>query len=529
MSVKNSERFYTIAILKVLFAWGASFILSGILLFQLPFTFLLEFGFNFWFVLTLKNAIYLMIPSLILSLVWTKIILKDNFYHYKQGKLKVVIFIKYVLIFFIHFQLLSDFNAFNNNYPIPITLTFLCIVSFLGSCKYLEYFSNKHNQDKIEDTQNYNKKRNDNDQSFRNFREDLEKEKRILRKQEEGIKYKEEYEKKQKKEKRVVREPKWLTERKKKEKRQKALKLKEEQKVKLKQEKELEKKIKEKEEQKVKLKQEKELERILKRVEKERIKRQEEQEIKIKQEEELKKKLEREEKERLKREEEELKRKKEEELKYREEELKRKGEALRHREEELQRKEEKELQRKEEEEIKRKKEEEIKRKEEEEIKRKKEELIQQRKEKVQDWETLLTQNNNPFINNKSGNTKSNFDKYKNYKEFITKLSPEAKGENLGICAYLLYNLGLMDSEEQNLDEFKELYDEVSDRAVCYVGVYSDLYKSKLNKNIQENDVLPLLVQGSKTIMSDWGKNNLNMDFNKIGEKMVNWIGNEILS
>ena len=513
MTEKNSLNFYIIAILKSLFFWGISFILSGILLFHLPFTILLELEFNFWFVLTLKNAIYLTIPSLILSLVWTKIILKDNFYHYEQGNLKVVIFIKYVLIFFVHFQLLSDFNAINNNYPIPITLTFLSIISFLGSYKYLEYFSNKHNQDKIVDTQNHNKKRNDNDHSFRNFREDLEKEKDIARKQEEGIKYKSEYEKKLKKKKADAKEPKWLTERK----------------NKIKQEKELEKKLKEKKEKKFKIKQEKDLENKLKEKEKERIKRKKEQEIKIKQEEELNKKLEREEKERLKREEEELKRKKEEELKFREEELKRKGEALRHREEELQRKEEKEIKRKEEDEIKRKKEEEIKRKEEEEIKRKKEELVQQRKEKVQHWETLLTQNNNPFINNKSGNTKSNFDKYKNYKEFITKLSPEAKGENLGICAYLLYNLGLMDSAEQNLDEFKELYDEVSDRAVCYVGVYSDLYKSKLNKNIQENDVLPLLVQGSKTIMSDWEKNNLNMDFNKIGEKMVNWIGNEILS
>ena len=493
MTEKNSLNFYIIAILKSLFFWGISFILSGILLFHLPFTILLELEFNFWFVLTLKNAIYLTIPSLILSLVWTKIILKDNFYHYEQGNLKVVIFIKYVLIFFVHFQLLSDFNAINNNYPIPITLTFLSIISFLGSYKYLEYFSNKHNQDKIVDTQNHNKKRNDNDHSFRNFREDLEKEKDIARKQEEGIKYKSEYEKKLKKKKADAKEPKWLTER------------------------------------KNKIKQEKELEKKLKREEEERLKRDEEQKIKIKQEEELKKKLESIEKERLKREEDELKRKKEEELKHKEEELKRKAQELKQREDEIKRKEEEEIKRKEEEDIKRKEEEDIKRKEEEEIKRKEEELVQQRKEKVQYWQTLLTQNNNPFINNKSANTKSNSDTLKNYKEFITKLSPEAKGENLGICSYLLYSLEMMNSEEQNLDEFKELYDEVSDRAVCYVGVYSDLFELKLNKSIQENDVLPLLVQGSKIIMSDWEKNNINLDFNKIGEKMVDWIGNEILS
>ena len=89
MTEKNSLNFYIIAILKSLFFWGISFILSGILLFHLPFTILLELEFNFWFVLTLKNAIYLTIPSLILSLVWTKIILKDNFYHYEQGNLKV--------------------------------------------------------------------------------------------------------------------------------------------------------------------------------------------------------------------------------------------------------------------------------------------------------------------------------------------------------------------------------------------------------------------------------------------------------
>jgi len=88
---------------------------------------------------------------------------------------------------------------------------------------------------------------------------------------------------------------------------------------------------------------------------------------------------------------------------------------------------------------------------------------------------------------------------------------------------------MMNSEERNLDEFKELYVEVSDRAVCFVAVYSDLYKSKLNKNIQEDDVLSLLVKGSKTIMSDLDKDNENLDFNKIGEKMVDWIGNEILS
>jgi len=434
MTEKNSSNFYTMTYLTALFTSVISLYLSYLFLYELPFTFLLDIGLGYWFVLALKNAICLAILSLTLSFVWAIIMLKDNFYHYDSSNLFLhIIKVKYTLIFILHYIILSVFND-TNNYPITYTLIFLCIIFYSLSIYFLDFFRNYHDDEKTDEA------KDQNDQSFRNFRKNLEKEK-----------------------------------------------------------------FKRLEELKVKLKQEKELERKLKRQEKEKFKRLEEQKIKIKQEEELKKKLESIEKERLKREEDELKRKKEEELKHKEEELKRKAQELKQREEE------------------------IKRKKEEEIKRKEEELVQQRKEKVQYWHTLLTQNNNPFINNKSANTKSNSDTLKNYKEFITKLSTEAKGENLGICSYLLYNLEMMNSEERNLDEFKELYVEVSDRAVCFVAVYSDLYKSKLNKNIQEDDVLSLLVKGSKTIMSDLDKDNENLDFNKIGEKMVDWIGNEILS
>jgi len=254
MTKKNSLNFYTIAYLTALFTSAISYLLSYLLLYELPFTYLLDIGFGYWFVLALKNAICLAILSLILSFVWAKIMLKDNFYHYDSSNLFFnIIKVKYALIFIFYYVLLTDFND-SNRYPITYTLIFLCIIFYSLSIYFIDVFRYYHDDEETNEVQDQN------DQSFRSFRENLEKEKKILRKQEEGIKYKEEYEKKQKKEKRVVKEPKWLTDRKIKEERQKALKLKEEQKVKLKQEKELKNKLKEKEEQKVKLKQEKELE-----------------------------------------------------------------------------------------------------------------------------------------------------------------------------------------------------------------------------------------------------------------------------
>jgi hypothetical protein len=140
---------------------------------------------------------------------------------------------------------------------------------------------------------------------------------------------------------------------------------------------------------------------------------------------------------------------------------------------------------------------------------------------VKYWQKLLIKNNNPYIS-------GDFKNLKVYQNFITSLSPLQKGEDLGICTYIMFNY---QGSIQGVDTFietSEISGEVNDRGVCHVGVLSHTLKLQLYKNITEQDIIPLLIKGSEEIMTKWNKENEKIDFNAIGIKMVDWIGDKIL-
>ena len=138
-----------------------------------------------------------------------------------------------------------------------------------------------------------------------------------------------------------------------------------------------------------------------------------------------------------------------------------------------------------------------------------------------DWEELLFLNNNPFINDITDNLK-------HYVNFISLLPPKGKGNDFGICAYIMTQIQGANCSIRTMKEVDRISAEVNNRALCHVVHLKHFHGLNFYPSVSLSNITSILINGAININSKNQPLYNQREFLKIGIKMVELVADKIL-
>ena len=147
-------------------------------------------------------------------------------------------------------------------------------------------------------------------------------------------------------------------------------------------------------------------------------------------------------------------------------------------------------------------------------------------EDIKYYETISQRNGAPLVDIEE--IKNNPNCSHVYLDFLSTLSPEQKGEDLGICAVVRAGTH---KAQVGLDLSNSVVDisyQVNYRMLCHVMNLGIMFKAPFKDHLQQQDILEICVDGSTEVVSNFPENIAN-DFNieneferyrELGIKMV---------